>query len=642
MKKTRLLIVPLLLSLIGMVSCDENITSSSQPTSSQSTSSQPTSSQPTSSQSTSSQSTSSSQKELQIVGVNQKKSITDSLSNKSEKTNKQEEFVNRTNPYYVGDDNAFNIKPTVLYVDNNKLPVSKEDTSFNITLEVKNNNVFNKVEDVNQYLDSIDKISCELNFNEDAIGKTFRISVVPTDAPANLITKFTHTLEVVIVDGFNVYNAKELGYFNNNLTATKDAWTNFMSENNLNYKGEIKSLVLQNNISITKDDIPSYFMYSAKDLKDNYDINETSPMYKKYLGSLKDQYEGIYHRNFQDKDETFSLYGNYFTLDVSALPLVKLESGRKPTAGENDKVVSHTTLFKTKNINEDNNQYIFNISDLTILGNASRKDDTTLSGGLIFHKSGHMVTNFNNVISRCWFITNFAEYKKAKYVINNSKEYDNFNSFIYNWGGNIEINNSEMTGTGGPIIIQDHVRPNQEDTHIGKSVINNSKLENWVAGTEGWFDLFNVSTLTGQVVGLDLMFNNYGKTYTRNKTEGTSTFKQFNLICVNKSGGDAGISSEKISGSITINNKTMDYGETDPMFGALYNGVNSQNASAPIFRTTENNSFAYTDGKTGLYKLDSSMKPTPITLSDNVLKGDYLNMYYSGMFFTLGYYDLTK
>ena len=138
------------------------------------------------------------------------------------------------------------------------------------------------------------------------------------------------------------------------------------------------------------------------------------------------------------------------------------------------------------------------------------------------------------------------------------------------------------------------------------------------------------------------MFNNYGKTYTRNKTEGTSTFKQFNLICVNKSGGDAGISSEKISGSITINNKTMDYGETDPVFGALYNGVNSKNASAPIFRTTENNSFAYTDGKTGLYKLDSSMAPTPITLTDNVLKGDYLNMYYTGMFFTLGYYDLTK
>ena len=252
------------------------------------------------------------------------------------------------------------------------------------------------------------------------------------------------------------------------------------------------------------------------------------------------------------------------------------------------------------------------------------------------------MTNFNNNISRCWFITNFPEYNKSKYVINNSKEYDNFNSFIYNWGGTVEINNSEMTGTGGPIIIQDYVKPNQEDAHIGKSVINNSKLENWVAGTEGWFDLFKVSALTGNVIGLDLMFNNYGKTYTRNKVDGTSTFKQFNLICVNKSGGDAGISNEKISGSITINNKTMDYGETDPMFGALYNGVNSKNASAPIFRTTEDNSFAYTDGKTGLYKLDSSMAPTPITLTDNVLKGDYLNMYYTGMFFTLGYYDLTK
>ena len=628
MKKNKLLIVPLLLSLIGMVGCnDEPISSVNQSSSSHSTASNMPSS---------------SNKVLQIVGVNQKKSITDSLSNKKEKTNKQEEFVNRTNPYYVGDDNVFNIKPTVLYVDNNKLPVSKEDTTFDINLEIKNNNVFDKVEDLKQYLDSIDKTACELNFNENAIGKTFRISVVPIDAPENSITKFTQSLEVVVVDGFNVYNAKELGYFNNNLTTTKDAWTTFMAKNNLNYQGVIKSLVLQDNITITKDDIPSYFMYSADDLKKEFNINESSPMYKKYLGSLKDKYDGIYHRNFQDKDETFSLYGNYFKLDASNLPLVKLENNKTPTAAESDKVISHATLFKTKNINEDDKKYIFNISDLTILGNAGRKEDTSLGGGIIFHKGGHMVTNFNNMISRCWFITNFAEYKKAKYTINDSKEYDNFNSFIYNWGGNVEINNSEMTGAGGPIIIQDHVNPNQEDTHIGKSVINNSKLENWVAGTEGWFDLFNVTTLTGQVLNLDQMFNKYYKTYTRNKVDTSGTIKQFNLICVNKSGGDAGISTEKINGAVTINNKTMDYGDSDPVFGAQYNGVLSINKSAPIFRTTEANSFAYTDGQNGLFKLDSSNNPTPVTSTDNILKGDYLNMYYSGMFFTLGYYDLTK
>lgn len=621
MKKQNLLVIPLLLSLIGMVGCNGD-TSSSQ----------------SSSQSNSSNGNSSSGI-VKMIGTAQKNSIKTSLDNKKEQSNKEEEFINRTNPYYIGDDNNFNIRPSIIYWGGNS---SKIETNFNVSLEIKNGNEYTKVEDTTQYLDNVDSTTCDLDFSEQAIGKTFRISVVPTDAPSEKINEFTQTLEALIVDGFNVYNAKELGYFNNNLTTTKDAWANFMTENNLNYKGEIKSLVLQDNISITKDDIPSYFMHSAKDLKDKFGISETSPMYKKYLGSLKDQYEGIYHRNFQDNDETFSFYGNYFTLNASSLPLVKLESEKKPTVGENDKVISHTTLFKTKNINEDNNKYIFNISDLTIIGNASRKDETSLSGGLIFHKSGHMVTNFNNNISRCWFITNFPEYNKSKYVINNSKEYDNFNSFIYNWGGTVEINNSEMTGTGGPIIIQDYVKPNQEETHIGKSVINNSKLENWVAGTEGWFDLFNVSALTGNVIGLDLMFNNYGKTYTRNKVDGTSTFKQFNLICVNKSGGDAGISNEKISGSITINNKTMDYGETDPVFGALYNGVNSKNASAPIFRTTEDNSFAYTDGTTGLYKLDSSMAPTPITLTDNVLKGDYLNMYYTGMFFTLGYYDLTK
>ncbi len=619
MRKQNLLVIPLLLSLIGMVGCNSE-TSSSQ-SSSQSVSSNGTLNGP-----------------IEMVGVNQKKSITDSLSNKEEKTNKQEEFVNRKKPYYVGDDNVFNIKPTVLYVDKKNLPVSKDDTIFNISLEIKNGNEYTKVEDTTQYLDNVDITTCDLDFNEQAIGKTFKISVVPTDAPSEKITQFTQTLEAVIVDGFNVYNAKELGYFNNNLTTTKDAWTNFMTENNLNYKGEIKSLVLQDNISITKDDIPSYFMYSSEDLK-KVGINETDERYKKYLGSLKDQYEGIYHRNFQDKDETFSLYGNYFKLDARELPLVKKQSDKDFVSGKQSEVISHAALFKTRNINEDDKKYIFNISDLKVIGNAGRQEKISLGGGIIFHKSGHMVTNFNNMISRCWFITNFAEYKKAKYTINDSKEYDNFNSFIYNWGGNVEINNSEMNGVGGPIIIQDHVNPNKEDTHIGKTIINNSKLENWVAGTEGWFDLFGVKLLTGKVKDLNGAFTSYSKTYL--KTTGTDNITKFNLICVNKSGGDAGASTEKINGSITINNKTMDYGDSDPVFGAQYNGLLSQKPDAPVFRTTESNSFAFTDG-TYLYKLDSTYNPTPVTSTDNILKGDYLNMYYSGMFFTLGYYDLTK
>lgn len=618
MKKQNLLVIPLLLSLIGMVGCNGD-TSSSQ-SSSQSISSNGTLNGP-----------------IEMAGVDQKKSITDSLSNKEEKTNKQEEFVNRKKPYYVGDDNAFNVRPIVHYavsVNDKKFPVAKDDTIFNISLEIKNGNEYTKVEDTTQYLDNVDTTTCDLDFNEQAIGKTFKISVVPTDAPSEKINQFTKTLEVVVVDGFNVYNAKELGYFNNNLTTTKDAWSNFMTENNLNYQGEIKSLVLQNNISITKDDIPSYFMYSAEDLK-----GQGTAIINKYVGSLKDQYEGIYHRNFQDKDETFSLYGNYFTLDARELPLVKKQSDKGFEAGDKSEVISHVALFKTRNINEDDKKYIFNISDLTVIGNASRQEDTSLGGGIIFHKGGHMVTNFNNMISRCWFITNFAEYKKAKYTINDSKEYDNFNSFIYNWGGNVEINNSEMTGAGGPIIIQDHVNPNKEDTHIGKSIINNSKLENWVAGTEGWFNLFTgASALALQVKGMDQLFNFFGgKTFLKNDDSAV----KFNLICVNKSGGDAGLSiGQKISGSISFDNKTMDYGETDENFAKLYQ--NTPKDAQAIFRTTEENSYAYTNGKGLFNKLDSNNNPVMVNKNDNIFKGDYLNVYSGGMFITLGYYDLTK
>lgn len=617
MKKQNLLVIPLLLSLIGMVGCNGD-TSSSQ----------------SSSQSNSSNGNSSSGI-VKMIGTAQKNSIKTSLDNKKEQSNKQEEFVNRKKPYYIGDDNNFNIRPSIIYWGGNS---SKIETNFNISLEIKNGNEYTKVEDATQYLDNVDTTTCDLDFNEQAIGKTFRISVVPTDAPSEKINEFTQTLEALIVDGFNVYNAKELGYFNNNLTTTKDAWENFMTENNLNYKGEIKSLVLQDNISITKDDIPSYFMYSSDELK-KLGYSENDKIYTKYLGSLKDQYEGIYHRNFQDKDETFSLYGNYFKLDAIKLPLVKKQSDKDFEAGDKSEVISHAALFKTRNINEDDKKYIFNISDLTVIGNASRQEDTSLGGGIIFHKSGHMVTNFNNMISRCWFITNFAEYKKAKYTINDSKEYDNFNSFIYNWGGNVEINNSEMTGAGGPIIIQDHVNPDKEDTHIGKSVINNSKLENWVAGTEGWFNLFTgASALALQVKGMDQLFNFFGgKTFLKNDDSAV----KFNLICVNKSGGDAGLSiGQKISGSISFDNKTMDYGETDENFAKLYQ--NTPKGSQAIFRTTEDNSYAYTNGEGLFNKLDNNNDPVMVTKNDNIFKGDYLNVYSGGMFITLGYYDLTK
>ena len=57
-----------------------------------------------------------------VTGVSAPAFIVANTNNKKEQANKQEEFINKENPYYVGDDNPFKFMPEIVAVrkDNHK------------------------------------------------------------------------------------------------------------------------------------------------------------------------------------------------------------------------------------------------------------------------------------------------------------------------------------------------------------------------------------------------------------------------------------------------------------------------------------------------------------------------------------------
>jgi hypothetical protein len=110
-------------------------------------------------------------------------------------------------------------------------------------------------------------------------------------------------------------------------------------------------------------------------------------------------------------------------------------------------------------------------------------------------------------------------------TINDSKLSDNYNCFIYNYGGKAVSNNSKFEGSGGPVVIQDHIiSPNypasdydKVDTTTGQFTLyghhpwtefNDCEINNYVIGTEAWFISFGAVGLVGGIKDLsDAVWN---------------------------------------------------------------------------------------------------------------------------------------
>ena len=266
------------------------------------------------------------------------------------------------------------------------------------------------------------------------------------------------------------------------------------------------------------------------------------------------------------------------------MPLMVREDGRvNKTVSA---ITTHTSVFSfhsTFNDVETADQVAnVNIKNLALLGNAKKSENSALSGGVIGISARYVnLTVFNNLVQKFCIAYKLASdvypfvYQYSTYNFIQTNIFDSYNTMLYLWGvRECNIDSCHFIGAGGPVMICDHVG-NDENTGAGGFVTNvyvdskfdeitekygitltkESKLESWVAGTEGWFETYQGSgALAQQIKSYDRLFNDpkygdYGKKLLSDS--------KINIIAVFKSGSAQGLTTSMIRGS--FNDSAVDY-----------------------------------------------------------------------------------
>lgn len=570
-----------------------------------------------------------------VLQTEQNHSYAEFLSKKADPANDRTTFIKRDVAFLAGDDNAVSFK---LVVQLGTEYDAEEDEfgriyygswTFDYELKVLDNGEF-VAADKSLYVDSFDMVNAGVDFNEAAVGKTFKVKVFPrllTAKQQARLDEYAVEYEVSVVDGYNVYEAWELLYMDNSTDAVCynnyfHFWDEMKAEKEITYSPN--ALIIQADLALTAEDLPASFLWSDADER----LSQSDSDYERAKGSLKD-YSTLFFHSIEENGE-FHIYGNLFSIDTSAIPVVVREDDNITAEGM---CISHSQLF-----------YIYStatsessIENLSILGNAPKVEDKQKAGGLIFAKiegSKHLT---QNVISSGFFITFFPNFTLDEYVVNQCKAYDGFNSFIYNWGSpNVTIKNSELIGCGGPIVIQDHIHKGEENESVGAVVFENCTIESYVNGQEGWFTVVGASSLVPLIKQLDAIFNAAGKSFLKTKTDGTNTYTYMNLIVVNKSGSAQSFTTEAISGSTKINDgSAFCFGADNPYLEAMLNQC--YQAGAPLFQgdtSALTTGYGYFDGH-DLCGLDGQ----PIS-EYSLFASNYFCLYYNGMAIVLELFNM--
>ena len=504
---------------------------------------------------------------------------TDPDASHDEKTS----FMDMNQGYAVGDANRINVKPQFTVYDKNDDEVDQDlwAYDFEFKFEVKNNDGTFSTASTDDY-SIVDARNADIKFSSSAVGKTFKVSVYPGELTATQKDDANYHAEYLfnVVEGYNVYEAKELSYLDTrhgddhgdwhggDVAGFTDQWDAFKEANGLDKTYEPSSLILHKNIKVTTEDVPANFFYSKEEA--------TAAGIASIEGSLKDT---THFYVLQSEGKNISLNGNYFHLDFSELPLIKRAEGKSGTT-----LNSHSALIRPLEGN-------FFVKNLNVTGNAEKatgEEFNIYAGGLMFVKSGRHaeVTRFDNIIAKSNFLTAFPENGddgvQTRFEVAKSKFYDNYNSFFYNQGSKIYVADSILRSCGGPIVIQDHsgVYPNQGQKYeeliteggfnfyktngvVPETVFDHCILDNYLLGEEAWFKQFEgVEALVPQIRQVsDILYQassgKMGFVVDKNHRPIPSSDPQdklFNVISVNKSGEAAGVTAYPVSGNVTIIN----------------------------------------------------------------------------------------
>lgn len=550
-------------------------------------------------------------------------SIVVSNSNKtyvgSDTDAKEREFYVKDDIYVVGDDNPFKFFPNITAVDDNGtyIPITSYTSVSKVYLKDDNNYTLLQGDDLTDMV-VISETQSTYDFTDAAVGKIFKLEVRPlylTDEQLIDIDLYTVSLEFKVVDGYNVTNAVELGILNNDSSEDKYSWwTTKLANAGVTRPSTLNGVVLHNNITVTRNDIPENYFNG------NYLINNIDGDTDLYV-------------HLSAPGTTFNFYGNYFTIDASAIPTIDTS-----VSGEQ---YSTSSLFKftaNEDLSQANYQSTFtNIENISLIGNGSLtyEDNYRGFGTLIALKTANHTVNLDNAIIKSFYINTYAERNYTTFNINNVKSYDAYQNSLFTWGGReVNITDSEFKRSGGPLMILQHVDPNehQDSWYPIVNVDDKSILESWVSGDEPWFEHF-AQGKAQMIAALSAVFGN-NASYINSEGE-------MNMIALNMSDGYGITGASGVHGKVTINNQTavdmLPDSQSYATISAVTSALKAQTGEdVPAFMSSEGGVGYYLGTQYGLVGYDVTSGPT--LAPSSLYQGNYLGVYYMGMGITLEYF----
>ena len=417
-------------------------------------------------------------------------------------TNSQK-FNLQDNTYKVGDDNAFVFKPLIMGSIMNGTEVVEVGildyvpTTFKI--EQKNGADYTELSgDSLTNAVTIDEQNYTFDFSDSAVGNSYRITL---SAETNSGTSNV-SFEFEIVDGYNIQSKAELSIIDNN-AKTQDDWAELKTQNNVPSVNP-NAVVIHGSYVLTDADVPSNYYYYKGD-------NDLGDRFDEVVGTLRN-WKSIYSHD-TPSGTTYTIYGNYNTIDASAIAITECDIITANT--DDNQATGHSALFSFGGDNDDAPGTVQGdvvVDSLILVGNANRTENPKLKGGLMMVLTNSNDTLIKNVVSSSW-VTNMVAHANADTWENSTHILecnfsDSFSNMFYYYGlKNNYIENSNLVGSGGPLLALTHVNPHEESSKWSNVEVKNSHLETWVNGTEAWFQINKASGAATQVFAMDQLFS---------------------------------------------------------------------------------------------------------------------------------------
>lgn len=504
--------------------------------------------------------------------------------------------------YKVGDQGAFHFAPTAMV----KLAGATESTPVASVASSKKLILIDGANetDVTSSMDTyctIDGNGTDYHFTSEALGKTFRLELLPNDPnyyASKTIDSYDFTFEVI--HGYNVDSLAELSLFDN----TQSAWSTYKNIYGLTSPAE-GGIVLHKDITITADIIPSQFLMTEDDFNalngadfatwanthfpGDTNADKQANAKNAFIGSPRD-HTTIFKRS--TKNEDFSFIGNFFQVDFSALkPVYLIASDAGTLMGGLDGDGSHAQFFGINtSLTDITVQHSVTMSNFALKGNGgleykqgTTELDALRKGGLIAFKMSNASFNIQNAIVSNSFISFMSEgyttdrTAAGQEIMEMNADrvtvYNAYSNMFYLFGApDNHVTNSWMSKSGGPLVLMDepfntsNLWYRDNDTIRVSMDCTNCYLKNEVMGTEPWFQGHAGSgqVITEQVVNPGLPGANwyYGAAATSGET-GARTIsrkvddetKYCDLIAIDvRASSFADNKTYNMRGSFTVNN----------------------------------------------------------------------------------------